>query len=273
MFAEAEKYDAILIDEGHDFEPDWFRCAVGHAPGRARRRPDDRRRRRAEPLRPRPLVHLEVGRRPGAGPDAAAVAELPQHEADPGVRLAGGPVDRAGRPDETETHVRVLPTKASRRGPVPVYRGCATVAEEHALIARLVAGFRAKGLAERDIAVLYPRRERDRIDALCRRPATGRRGLLGLQRGRPERGRAVAGAPGRAAADDPRGQGAGVPGGDRLVAWTSCPTRWSGTRSATATCSTSGLTRATDHLAVTWAGQSAFTDRVLRSNKAGRLPG
>jgi hypothetical protein len=31
-----------------------------------------------------------------------------------------------------------------------------------------VAGFKARGLAERDIAVLYPRRERDRIDALCR---------------------------------------------------------------------------------------------------------
>ena len=28
-FADAEKYDAILIDEAHDFEPDWFRCATG----------------------------------------------------------------------------------------------------------------------------------------------------------------------------------------------------------------------------------------------------
>ena len=46
-------------------------------------------------------------------------------------------------PDDTtgEAHERALPTKASRRGPTPVYRGCATVAEEHALIARLVAGF------------------------------------------------------------------------------------------------------------------------------------
>src|SRR5690606_33820279 len=29
-----------------------------------------------------------------------------------------------------------------------------------------------------------------------------------------------------------------------------------------------GLTRATDELYVTWAGRSAFTDRVLRSSKA-----
>ncbi len=36
-WTEAEKYDAILIDEAHDFEPDWFRCATEHAPGRARR--------------------------------------------------------------------------------------------------------------------------------------------------------------------------------------------------------------------------------------------
>ena len=67
QFAEAEKYDAILIDEGHDFEPDWFRCAVGDAPGRARGGPADRRRRGPEPLRPRPRLHLEVGRRAGGG--------------------------------------------------------------------------------------------------------------------------------------------------------------------------------------------------------------
>jgi ATP-dependent exoDNAse (exonuclease V) beta subunit len=34
-----------------------------------------------------------------------------------------------------------------------------------------------------------------------------------------------------------------------------------------------GLTRAMDHLAVTWSGRSDFTGRVLRSNKAVPLPG
>ena len=97
-FAEAEKYDAILIDEGHDFESDWFRCASGICSRRrARGGPADRRRRGPEPLRPGPGVHLEVGRRGGEGPLAAAVAELPEHQADPGIRLAGGPVGHQGR--------------------------------------------------------------------------------------------------------------------------------------------------------------------------------
>jgi ATP-dependent exoDNAse (exonuclease V) beta subunit len=34
-----------------------------------------------------------------------------------------------------------------------------------------------------------------------------------------------------------------------------------------------GLTRAMDHLAVTWSGRSAFADRVLHSTKAAPLPG
>jgi superfamily I DNA/RNA helicase len=33
-----------------------------------------------------------------------------------------------------------------------------------------------------------------------------------------------------------------------------------------------GLTRAIDHLAVTWAGRSAFTDRILRTSKGETLP-
>ena len=33
IWSEAEKYDAILIDEGHDFEPDWLRSAVGQLKG------------------------------------------------------------------------------------------------------------------------------------------------------------------------------------------------------------------------------------------------
>jgi hypothetical protein len=41
--------------------------------------------------------------------------------------------------------VRVVPTKVARRGPAPAYRGCTTVAEEHALIARLVGEYRARG--------------------------------------------------------------------------------------------------------------------------------
>jgi hypothetical protein len=34
-----------------------------------------------------------------------------------------------------------------------------------------------------------------------------------------------------------------------------------------------GLTRAIDHLAVSWTGRSAFTDRILRASKGEALPG
>ncbi len=34
-----------------------------------------------------------------------------------------------------------------------------------------------------------------------------------------------------------------------------------------------GLTRAIDHLAVTWSGRSDFTERILRSTKAAPMPG
>jgi len=33
VWPEADRYDAILIDEGHDSEPDWLRCAVGQLRG------------------------------------------------------------------------------------------------------------------------------------------------------------------------------------------------------------------------------------------------
>jgi len=167
-FAEAEKYDAILIDEGHDFEPEWFRCATnllkGGPEGDLLIAVDWG----PEPLRPGPGVHLEVGRRGGSRPLAAALAELPEHQADPGVRLAGGPVGHQGRRGVRDAR-QGLADQGVRQGPVPVYRGCTSMAEEHALIAWLVGEFRATGLASRDIAVLYPRREGDRVDALCRR--------------------------------------------------------------------------------------------------------
>ena len=97
VWPEADKYDAILIDEGHDFEPDWFRCAVGQLKGGPAGdlmiAVDGRRASTAATAR-------SPGSRSGSGggADQAAVAQLPQHQADPGVRLAGGPVDRAGRP-------------------------------------------------------------------------------------------------------------------------------------------------------------------------------
>ena len=52
---------------------------------------------------------------------------------------------------------------------MPVNRDCVSVTEAHERIARLVTELEAKGLADRDITVHYPCRERDRIDRSCGR--------------------------------------------------------------------------------------------------------
>src|SRR5262249_57810473 len=67
---------------------------------------------------------------------------------------------------ETETEVRARPTESLRGGAVPVYRGCATAAQEQAAVVEFVRNFRDQGLADRDVAVLYPRREWTRAENL-----------------------------------------------------------------------------------------------------------
>ena len=171
-------------------------------------------------------------------------------------------------PDDpaSETHERVLPTKASRRGPTPVYRGCATVAEEHALIARLVSEFKAK-LAERDIAVLYPRRERDRIDALCRALRQVAEVCWVSNEADPNGGVRSLGRPGVRLLTIHAAKGlefAAVV----VSALDQLPSPMERDEVGDGNLLYVGLTRATDHLVVTWAGRSVFTDRVLRSNKA-----
>ena len=167
-FSDAEKYDAILIDEAHDFEPDWFRCATamlrGGSEGDLVIAVDG-----AQSVygRSRGFTWKSVGvQAMGRSRRFSRNYRNTKQVLEFAWQVAQSVVADAG---ETETHVRVVPTKVTRQGPVPVYRGCGTVAEEHALIARLVEEFKAKGLAEKEIAVLYPRKERDRIDALCRR--------------------------------------------------------------------------------------------------------
>ena len=172
-------------------------------------------------------------------------------------------------PDDTtgEAHERVLPTKSSRRGPTPVYRGCATVAEEHALIARLVAGFKATGLAERDIAVLYPRRERDRIDALCRALRQVAEVCWVSNEADPDGGVRSLGRPGVRLLTFHAAKGLEFPA-VIVSALDQLPSPMERDEVRDSNLLYVGLTRAVDHLVVTWAGRSGFTDRVLRSNRA-----
>ncbi len=97
-FADSEKYDAILIDEGHDFEPDWFHCVLGmlrHGPDGNLLIVGDG----AEPLWSQFVLHLEVGRGPGERSFSPLEPQLPQYEADSRVRLAchPGPLGRGCR--------------------------------------------------------------------------------------------------------------------------------------------------------------------------------
>jgi superfamily I DNA/RNA helicase len=128
---------AILIDEAHDFEPDWFRCATSL-------------------LRDGPEGDLLIA---ADGAQSLYGRDRTFTWKSVGVQASGRSrrlthnyrntkqilefawqVAQSMVPEnsETETLVRLVPTRVLRRGPVPQYRGCATVDEEHALIAHLV---------------------------------------------------------------------------------------------------------------------------------------
>ena len=84
---------------------------------------------------------------------------LPHDQGGAGVRLAGGEPPPADE-DASKTHVRVLPTKAARHGPAPIYRGFATVSEVHSAVATLIGLIKEHGLAAEGLGVLDPRNER-----------------------------------------------------------------------------------------------------------------
>jgi superfamily I DNA/RNA helicase len=270
VWSEADKYDAILIDEGHDFEPDWFRCAVGQLrgdpSGELMIAVDG-----AQSLygRDRSFTWKSVGvqavgrtRRLSRNyRNTKQILEFAWQVAQSAV-----PDDPAG-----EANVRVLPTKASRREPTPAYQGCDSAAEEHALIARLVRDFRSRGLAESEIAMLYPRKDRGRIDALCR--ALGQVGEVCWvsNEGDPDGGVRSLARPGVRLMTIHAAKGlefAAV----IVSALDQLPNPFVPDEVRDSNLLYVGLTRATDDLVVTWASRSAFTERVLRSNKPTSIP-
>jgi hypothetical protein len=168
--------------------------------------------------------------------------------------------------------VRVLPTKASRQGPVPVYRGCTSMAEEHTLIARLVGGFRARGLDGRDIAVLYPRREGSRVNALCQRLRETGEVCWVSNEGDPVGGVRSLARPGIRLLTIHSSKGLEFPA-VIVSAVDQLPNPMEPDEVRDGNLLYVGLTRAIDHLAVTWTGRSTFTDRILRASKAEVLPG
>jgi UvrD-like helicase C-terminal domain/AAA domain/Nuclease-related domain len=267
--ADAEKYDAILIDEAHDFEPDWFRCATamlrGGPEGDLLIAVDG-----AQSLygRNRGFTWKSVGvQAQGRSRRLSRNYRNTKQILEFAWQVAQSVVED-GR--ETETHVRVVPTKVARQGPMPVYRGCGSPAEEHALIARLVEEHKARGLAEKDIAVLYPRKERDRIDALCRRLRETSQVCWISNESDPNGGVRSIARPGIRLLTIHSSKGLEFPA-VIVSALDQLPNPIHRDELRDSNLLYVGLTRAIDHLAVTWSGGSDFTDRLLRSTKAAPL--
>lgn len=265
-WSDAEQYDAIVIDEAHDFDPDWFRCCTA-----ALRDPlsgdlliavDG-----AQSLygRPRSFTWKGVGvNAMGRSRRLARNYRNTREILDFAWEVAQSP---SPEDDTTETHVRIQPEKAVRSGPMPIYRAAANPAEEHAAIGRLVQHFKDSGIAEREIAVLYPRKGRERIDALF---ATLKRGgdVCWITNDLDPTARdQFMSRPGVRLSTIHSAKGLEY----RAVILSSLdqlPSSYQPDEVRDGNLLYVGLTRAMEHLAVTWSGRSAFTERVRKSDRA-----
>lgn len=273
MWSDADRYDAILIDEAHDFEPDWFRCVTAMLRGGAEGEL---------------LIALDGAQ--------SLYGQLQKKFTwkSVGVRATGRArrLDRNYRNtkqilecawqlthsaiaegEETETHVRVLPRKASRQGPLPAYRGCESAADENATIVGLIDRLKARGFADRDIAVLYPRNVRGRpgmprrIDTLhSALRAAGDVAWISAEQDVQNIRRVLAGPGVRLltihAAKGLEFQAVILAAVDLLPSPIDPDLERDGRLLYVA------LTRANQELFITWSGRSLFTDRLLQSTKA-----
>src|SRR5207302_209556 len=124
-WTDREKYDGIFIDEGHDFEPSWFRACVqalkGGEEGDLLIAVDG-----AQSLygRPREFTWKSVG--------VNAVGRSKQltsnYRNTREILDLAWEVTQSDVPDQdTETHIRVRPTETLRQGPPPAYCACSSV--------------------------------------------------------------------------------------------------------------------------------------------------
>jgi hypothetical protein len=262
---EAERYDAVLVDEAIDFQPDWIRCCV------------------------RALKDREAGDLLVAVDGAQSI-----YGRDSSFTWKSVGVNAVGRTKElrvnfrntaeiitfawlvaqgkerdgegTEAHARVWPKSAKRQGPKPSYRACAGTGEERAVVARAVQHFKSLGVAESEIAVLYPRAVGDRINELYRFLGEGSVCWMTNDKDWKARHEFMA-RPGVRLCTIHSAKGLEF----QAVVFAcldQLPSPLSGDEAADANLMYVGLTRATEHLLVTWSGRSAFTDRVEQSSKA-----
>jgi hypothetical protein len=263
---EAKKYDTILIDEAHDFEPDWLRGVTASLRGGEA----------GNLLIAADGAQSLYGRKSSftwksVGVNAAGRSrQLTRNYRNTKQILEfAWEVTQSSVADDTatETHVRVLPRKAARHGPTPVHRACKSWREEHEQIVRLVDHFLATGLEEREVAILYPRRDGQRIDQLCRFVRGSHTVGWVSNESDPEGGVAALDRPGVRLMTIHSAKGLEFPAvivssADQL------PSPFDPDERRDANLLYVGLTRAMDHLAVTWTGSSKLTDRIAASPRA-----
>ncbi|MEM7234522.1 MAG: 3'-5' exonuclease [Planctomycetota bacterium] len=258
---DARRYDAILIDEGNDFRPEWFRSCVG-----ALRDPEqsdlviaiDG----AQSLygRDRSFTWKSVGIRAQGRSRKLGTNYRNTKEV---LALAWEVSQASIEVQDTEASVRVAPEVAVRSGTVPEFYGAASVAEEHDQISRIVELELKKGRAAKDICVLYPRQEGERVSRLhSRLQAIAPVRWIGdksQQRSPPEKNwirlSTIHSAKGL---ESP------------LVILTGLD-QLPGRRFDLATETNLlyvGMTRAIEELKMTWAGESEFTQRIWGSRRA-----
>ena len=160
------QYQAVLIDEGHDFRPEWLKLVTQMVD------PDDQQpagavRQRAGHLRQEQGARLQLQERghPGRGPHDHPAHQLPQHQADPAHRQPGrGEVPHArgaGRRRRADGAAGEL--RQGRAGAAG-HQACRTPGDEPAKIAELLASAHQEGHAWGDMAVLCRKQaQRDEI--------------------------------------------------------------------------------------------------------------
>ena len=132
--------------------------------------------------------------------------------------------------------------------------------------------FRDRGLAGRDIAVLYPRREGNRVDSLSRRLRESGEVCWVSNEADPVGGVRSLARPGVRLMTIHSSKGLEFPA-VIVSSLDQLPNPMEPDEVRDGNLLYVGLTRAIDHLAVTWTGRSSFTDRIPRASKGEALPG
>jgi hypothetical protein len=174
LWTDADRYDAILIDEAHDFEPEWFRCVSSMIRNPPQEQQGDL------------LIALDGAQSLYHANRAFTWKSVGINAIGRTRRLARNyrntkqiiefawqvTQSRIADEKENETNVRVVPAGRVRPGSMPRYRGCSNPVEERSLVVRIVKSLLKNGFHEKEIAMLYPRSvdgrsgEPGRIDAL-----------------------------------------------------------------------------------------------------------